>query len=598
MVHLSVSHLNSNSFRGLEACSASLLFVFIAFFTHSLCTTYLFTSLTLFPNSLPSLRLFNRQPSAYQCTNMLATNSINGNSSKAISAGTRTLNQPPEHQQQAPIPLPRPVTANNNSVTNTSTANMNTRPTQRTRSLRSHKPLTITTQKPTTDSESISQMQQGGSAQEIYTPLRTPRSASVRRKPVAAVPCSPVGTTPSTPLPPGKPPLQTARIDSDVPPPVAMSVKERVVRANNNKNFTNGDRDQEMTHSAGAAPFLSRNSSKHHTTTNTTTLQRGNSVRQNSNGSYSNGHGSGESINSSRSLGSNSSNEGGPLSSKRKISNGSPQSKSGGGGIGGGGGNMGQKFGEFLAISGSLLGSKKHGSDTSIKSASSNTEAASSLSSTSISSLSKETITSGSKMAKMAGTMLFSKKDSSASSISPKAPKSSLLASIFSPDSRHQPHLPHSPSRSMPMQHTSNNSTKEGRNNLPSSPMDHDMGVDDYGYPTGTQLQKHGRHQYNGSSWDMADDDKIVNWELNKTVPTSYYEDEAFGLWIRPNHEARTTISGADVEKAEKEGRDNTTSNHPSAGTKKKNRPELEDMEVLEEVLDFCKSSLSLFSLH
>lgn len=96
----------------------------------------------------------------------------------------------------------------------------------------------------------------------------------------------------------------------------------------------------------------------------------------------------------------------------------------------------------------------------------------------------------------------------------------------------------------------------------------------------------------------MVDDDKIVNWELNKTVPTSYYEDEAFGLWIRPNHEARTTISGADVEKAEKEGRDNTTSSYLNAGAKKKNRPELEDKEVLEEVLDFCKFSLTfLFAL-
>ncbi|KAG9065484.1 hypothetical protein KI688_001770 [Linnemannia hyalina] len=531
---------------------------------------------------------------------MLATSSINGNSSKAISASTRTLNQPLEHQQQPPVPLPRLIAANDNNITNTSAANMNTRTAQRTRSLRSHKPLTITTQKPTTGSEGISQMQQGGSAQEIYTSVKTPRSASVRRKPVAAVPCSPVGTAPSTPLPPGKPPLQTARINSDVSPPVAMSVKERVVRANNNKNITNGDRDQDMSHSAGVAPFLSGNSSNNHTSNNTITLQRGNSMRQSSNGSSSSGHGSGESINSSRSLGSASSNGGGLLSSKRKISNGSPQNKSGGGGIGGGGGNVGQKFGEFLAISGSLLGSKKPGSDTSIKSASSNTEAASSLSSTSISSLTKESITSGIKMAKMTGTMLFSKKDSSASLISPKAPKSSLLASIFSPDSRPQPHLPHSPSRSMPMQHTSNNHTKEGSNNLPLSPMDHDMGVDDYGYPTGTQQQQHGRHQHNGSSWDMVDDDKIVNWELNKTIPTSYYEDEAFGLWIRPNHEARTTISGADVEKAEKEGRDNITTSYPNAGAKKKNRPELEDMEVLEEVLDFSiiilmRASASLY---
>jgi hypothetical protein len=130
---------------------------------------------------------------------------------------------------------------------------------------------------------------------------------------------------------------------------------------------------------------------------------------------------------------------------------------------------------------------------------------------------------------------------------------------------------------------------KEGSTNPPSSCTDYDMGGDDYAYPIGEQ-QQHSSHQHNASSWDIIDDDKIVNWELNKTVPTSHYEDEAFGLWIRPNHEARTTISGADVEKAEKEGCDNTTYNYPNAGAKKKNRPELEDMEVLEEVLDFCKS--------
>jgi hypothetical protein len=124
--------------------------------------------------------------------------------------------------------------------------------------------------------------------------------------------------------------------------------------------------------------------------------------------------------------------------------------------------------------------------------------------------------------------------------------------------------------------------------------MDHDMGQA-YGYLEGQSDSRCTRGQHrNSASWGVIDDDKIVNWELNKTVPTSHYEDEAFGLWIRPNHEARTTISGADVEKAEKEdahsgdvGRD--THGYPNAGAQKKNRPELEDMEVLEEVLDFCK---------
>ncbi|KAF9145733.1 hypothetical protein BG015_011793, partial [Linnemannia schmuckeri] len=344
----------------------------------------------------------------------------------------------------------------------------------------------------------------------------------------------------------------------------------------------------DKSHSAGAAPVLARNGCDHYANTNTpTTLQRRNSVRQNSNSSSSGGHGGRENTSSSKILGSVSSNGSGPLSLKRKISNGSLQSKSGRSGIRGGGGNMGQKFGEFLTMSGSLLGSKKRGSDRNIKSAPSNTEATSPSSPTFISSGSN-------KMAKMTSTMLFSKKDTSASSTSPKTPKSSLLSSIFSSDGRHQPHLPHSPYRSMSTHQTSSsNSNKEGSNNTPSSPMDHDMGGDDYGYPTGQQQQQqkqHGGHQHNGSSWDVVGDDKIVNWELNKTMPTSYYEDEAFGLWIRPNHEARTTISGADVEKAEKEGRDNNNNDaysYPNAEAKETNRPELEDMEVLEEVLDF-----------
>ncbi|KAF9083269.1 hypothetical protein BGX23_011636, partial [Mortierella sp. AD031] len=311
------------------------------------------------------------------------------------------------------------------------------------------------------------------------------------------------------------------------------------------------------------------------------TIQGGNSIQG--------ANGTGESINSSRSMGSSStsysSNNG-----KRKISSGSPRIKSGG--------NMGQKFGEFLGISGSLLGSKKCGSDTSIKSGS-GMGLISSTSSSSISSITRETTGSGNKAPNTTGTMLFSRKDPSASLPSTKTPNSSLFASIFSPDSRHQQQhqLPHSPSQSMLH---SNNNNNNNNNKPPPSPLDHDMS-DAHAYPAG-QLDGSGR---NGSSWDMVDDDKIVNWEMNKIVPTSFYEDEAFALWIRPNHEARTTTSGADVEKAEKEddqtssnGRD--TYNCPNAGAKKKNRPELEDMEVLEEILDFSivilmRASASLY---
>ncbi|KAF9906575.1 hypothetical protein EC991_000450 [Linnemannia zychae] len=485
---------------------------------------------------------------------MLATNSING-ASKASSASTRTLNQTEHHP---PAPLPRLVAVNSTINSNN---NLNTYSAQRTRSLRSakNKPLTITTQT-STGSGSIAQMQvgtgaNGGNGQDVYTPVRTPRSGSVRRKPVAVVPCSPTVIKP----------LQS-RIHPDI---AAASSKERAVRVSNG--------DCEMTdRSYSAAP--TNNSSN-------ITAKHGSPTQ-------SSVHGSGESLSSSRSIGSAPGGSG----SKRKISSGSPRSKSGG--------NMGQRFGEFLAISGSLLGSKKRGSDTSIKSASgSSSEPASSSSSSSISSLTETSCSSintgmssggDGKSVKTTGTMLFSKKESLVSSTSPKTPKSSLLSSIFSPDSsRHQQqqqqHLPYSPSRSL---HHHSGGTKESSNNPSSLPMDHEMGHD-YGYPAGQLDSGSTRGKpHNSSSWHVIDDDKIVNWELNKTVPTSYYEDEAFGLWIRPNHEARTTISGADVEKAEKDGtlgggcgRD--TYNYPGAGTQKKNRPELEDMEVLEEVLDF-----------
>ncbi|KAG0275895.1 hypothetical protein BGZ95_008254 [Linnemannia exigua] len=499
---------------------------------------------------------------------MLATNSING-TSKASSASTRTLNQT-EHLP--PASLPRLVTVN--SSTNN---NINTHSAQRTRSLRNtkNKPLTITTQKPI-GSGSIAQIQAGagGNGQEIYTPVRTPRSGSVRRKPVAVIPCSPIGT--STPVAKS---LQT-RIHPD-----AAVTAERATRINNS--------DHEIIDKSYSAPIINNSNNTN------SRIQHGTSTQSSANTS-------GESLNSSRSIGSAYGSGG----SKRKISSGSPRSKSGG--------NMGQKFGEFLSISGSLLGSKKRGSDTSIKLASgSSSESVTSSSSLSISSLIKEpsgsSISSGTssgasgKSIRAAGTMLFSKNDSSALPTSPKTPKSSLLASIFSPDSgRHQhqqQHLPHLPSRSL--HYRNSNNIKNSSNSRPSLSMDHDMGQD-YGHLPGQSDSRSGRGQHhNSSSWDMVDDDKIVNWELNKTVPTSYYEDEAFGLWIRPNHEARTTISGADVEKAEKEdayggsgSRD--THNCPSAGAQKKNRPELEDMEVLEEVLDFSiiilmRASASLY---
>ncbi|KAF9920851.1 hypothetical protein FBU30_009203 [Linnemannia zychae] len=314
---------------------------------------------------------------------MLTTNPANG-ASKA-NASTRTINQLEQLHQ-----LPPRLAGNTNS-------NNTSYPAQRTRSLRSYKPLTISTQKPM-GTGSIAQMHGNtGSGQEVNTPTstRTPRSASVRRKPVAAVPCSPVTSTPPSATGNNK------LLQSRVYPSASLTTlpgmnKSRTSKANSNTTYDQQDMNGKL---SSAASFV--------------------------NGSHINF-------------------------------------------------NQGWNTAQNSSING------------------------------------------------------------------------------------------------------------DGIDNTALPPRDHSMDNDNGCHPDHSDAGR-GRSK---SSWDMIDDDKIVNWELNKTVPTSHYEDEAFGLWIRPNHEARTTISGADVEKAEKEdanGRD--TYNYPGGGAKKKkNKPELEDMEVLEEM--------------
>ncbi|KAF9947811.1 hypothetical protein BGZ72_010244 [Mortierella alpina] len=98
---------------------------------------------------------------------------------------------------------------------------------------------------------------------------------------------------------------------------------------------------------------------------------------------------------------------------------------------------------------------------------------------------------------------------------------------------------------------------------------------------------------------------------MNKSLPPAGYEDESFGLWIRPNERARTVISGEDVEEAETAWksvggcRDNSIGVEGSLEhcqkTKKTVCVDLEDMEVLEEVLDFSiiilmRASAALYS--
>ncbi|KAI8605573.1 hypothetical protein EDD21DRAFT_401113, partial [Dissophora ornata] len=206
------------------------------------------------------------------------------------------------------------------------------------------------------------------------------------------------------------------------------------------------------------------------------------------------------------------------------------------------GGNFGQKIGDFLSIGGSL-GSKKRGSDTSIRVG--GTSPAPSPS-TIFSSTAKNSFGSS-----------FGKKEVSTS---PSTPKSSLLSKVFGSQQQQQ----------------------------------------SYPNSAGTDSLRDYDSTLRGSApWNATDDSKIVNWEMNKSVPSSDYENEAFALWIRPNIQARTVISGADVENAEKAALNDDVTNRDEE-RRKKYRPELEDMKVLEEVLDFAiiilmRASASLY---
>ncbi|KAF9994443.1 hypothetical protein BGZ79_000798 [Entomortierella chlamydospora] len=232
-------------------------------------------------------------------------------------------------------------------------------------------------------------------------------------------------------------------------------------------------------------------------------------------------------------------------------------------------GIKGQKLGELLAIGGSLLGSRKRGSEADIKKTLSDIP-----SSGLINSVAKEK-ESGSDWS-------FVKRDGSTSP--PNSPKSSLVSRVFG---------------------SQNQENQENQENH-------------------RHLQRHRRYSqsvylapdsydsaYRGiGPWTVvttADDSKIVNWELSKSIPPSNYEDEAFALWIRPNIQPRTIISGADVANVEEAAlnrdhikKDNEEEASFDEELRRKYLPELEDMKVLEEVLDFSivilmRASASLY---
>ncbi|KAF9982062.1 hypothetical protein BGZ75_006582 [Mortierella antarctica] len=113
------------------------------------------------------------------------------------------------------------------------------------------------------------------------------------------------------------------------------------------------------------------------------------------------------------------------------------------------------------------------------------------------------------------------------------------------------------------------------------------------------------------STGEDDNDHRVESWEINKSLPPAGYEDESFGLWIRPKERARTVTNGEDVEEAEpiwktvSSCRSNAIGDESSLEhCQKMKKPlcvELEDMEVLKEVLDFStiilmRASATLYS--
>ncbi|KAF9414063.1 hypothetical protein BGZ94_000519 [Podila epigama] len=88
-------------------------------------------------------------------------------------------------------------------------------------------------------------------------------------------------------------------------------------------------------------------------------------------------------------------------------------------------------------------------------------------------------------------------------------------------------------------------------------------------------------------------------------LPPHHYENEDFALWIRTVAQARQVVSGEDVEDEGDTPASSTSSTHSSTNPnakpeKKKPSPELEDMAILEEILDFAliilmRASASLY---
>ncbi|KAF9429315.1 hypothetical protein BGZ76_001499 [Entomortierella beljakovae] len=221
----------------------------------------------------------------------------------------------------------------------------------------------------------------------------------------------------------------------------------------------------------------------------------------------------------------------------------------------------GPRLGELLSKGGSLLGSKKRGSEVNMKA--------------NIIHFPSSTQSINTVVRDDSSNWNFKKKDGGAD---PNASKSSLLSRVFG------------------------NQGQQSQRQLHQQPRHYSQSV--YIAPDSYDSASRGI-----GPWEtpvVPDDSKIFNWELNKSVPSSDYEGESFALWIRPNIQARTVISGADVENAEKGDyqkyvkKDMEAESSYAEELRKKYYSEIEDMKVLEEVLDFAivilmRASASLY---
>lgn len=195
----------------------------------------------------------------------------------------------------------------------------------------------------------------------------------------------------------------------------------------------------------------------------------------------------------------------------------------------------------FLGVKSSLLSIKKRGSDTSIKD---NTSTPSSPSLSSTASLKDGPLSSS------------SLKDNHGP-CDPTSPKHGLFSpASFSPSKTSHRHVHHNQQRSVRQEHQD-------------------------------PFISHHHHQHNQCQPSRSSFQTIER----ESLPPHHYENEDFALWIRSATQARQVVSGVDVDD-QGEVMSSSSSTHSASTSgkseKKKLCPELEDLAILDEILDFC----------